>query len=194
MKFSSKELLKHKRMDDLEKFISDNRADFDDKSPPARVWDAVEGEMQPKAKRVTFWRGFKVAAAVLLLLTTGAAMGIAFMNHQNASALASNSLTEEFLEVERYYQKEINVKVKKLASMKDYDSSVNEDLDQLDISINELKSEIADAPKGSEAEIISTMINNYKTKVELLERILDRMENNNRTTDDKNIQNESTNI
>ena len=180
-------------MDNLEKFISQNRADFDDKSPPARVWDKIDIKKQPKSKKISFWRGFKVAAAVLLLLTSGAAMGIAFMNSQNASTLASNTLTDEFLEVEQFYQKEINVKVKKLASMKDYDTSVNEDLDQLDISINELKSEIADAPRGSEAEIISTMINNYKTKVELLERILDRMENN-KNTDDKNIQNESTNI
>lgn len=181
-------------MDNLEKFISQNRADFDDKSPPDRTWRAIEKEVHPTAKRITFWRGFKVAAAILLLLTTGAAMGIAFMNSQNASTLASNSLTEEFLEVERFYQKEINVKVMQLASMKIYDTSVNDDLAQLDVSINELKSEIADAPKGSEAEIISTMINNYKTKVELLERILERMENNKKTTDDKNIQNESTNI
>ena len=180
-------------MDNLEKFISQNRADFDDKSPPARVWDKIDIKKQPKPKKISFWRGFKVAAAVLLLLTSGAAMGIAFMNSQNASTLASNTLTDEFLEVEQFYQKEINVKVKKLASMKDYDTSVNEDLDQLDISINELKSEIADAPRGSEAEIISTMINNYKTKVELLERILDRMENT-KSTDDKNIQNESTDI
>ncbi len=180
-------------MDNLEKFISQNRADFDDKSPPARVWDKIDIKKQTESKKISFWRGFKVAAAVLLLLTSGAAMGIAFMNSQNASTLASNTLTDEFLEVEQFYQKEINVKVKKLTSMKDYDTSVNEDLDQLDISINELKSEIADAPRGSEAEIISTMINNYKTKVELLERILDRMENT-KSTDDKNIQNESTDI
>ncbi len=180
-------------MDNLEKFISENRADFDDKSPPARVWDKIEGKSKPEVKKITFWRGFRVAAAVLLLLTTGAAMGIAFMNNQNASSLASNTLTNEFLEVERYYQKEINVKVKRLTSMKDYDTSVNEDLEQLDLSISELKAEIADAPKGSEEEIISTMINNYKTKVELLERILDRMENNT-STEDKKRKNESTNI
>ena len=181
-------------MDNLEKFISKNREAFDDKSPPAHIWTKVEKEVYPQAKIITFWRGFKVAAAVLLLLATGAAMGVAFMNHQNAEQLAAGSLTDEFLEVERYYQQEINVKVKQLVSMKDYDQSVNEDLSQLDVSIQELKEEIADAPKGSEAQIINTMINNYKTKVELLERILNRMENSSTTTNNKNKQNESTDI
>ncbi len=181
-------------MENLEKFISKNRGAFDDKTPPDRVWQKVEAQLQPKAKRFVLWRGIKVAAAVLLLLTAGALIGISFTNYQQSGQLAEASLTDEFLEVERYYQQQVNQKVNQLVSMKNYDQSIDEDLDQLDVSIKELKEEIADAPKGSEAEMINTMINNYKTKVELLERVLEHMQGDSHNKTNKNKENESTNI
>jgi len=116
------------------------------------------------------------------------------MNHQQADQLAAQSLTEEFLEVEQFYQKQISSKVNQLASMSDYDQSVEDDLAQLDTSIQELKEEIAEAPKGSEAEIINTMIHNYKTKVELLERILSRKLDDSETNFNKSKKDEKINI
>ena len=40
-----------KRMDNLEKFIAQNRVDFDDKSPSARVWDKIDIKAKQNPKK-----------------------------------------------------------------------------------------------------------------------------------------------
>ena len=47
---------------------------------------------------------------------------------------------------------------------------------QIDELLEELKTELDNAVKGSEEQIINAMINNYQTKLAILERVLQRIQ------------------
>ena len=46
----------------------------------------------------------------------------------------------------------------------------------------ELRAELANAPAGSEERIINAMIYNYKAKLEILERVLEKIQSTNQGT------------
>jgi hypothetical protein len=59
------------KQDPLEKFVSDNRRQFDDEEPSPRVWDALESSLPSDVKKPhrlnTLWR---VAAAIALVVVS----------------------------------------------------------------------------------------------------------------------------
>ncbi|MFA6923344.1 MAG: hypothetical protein WC223_03730 [Bacteroidales bacterium] len=56
--------------DKLEKFISDNRREFDDKTPSSDVWSRIEKNIEQKKQKRINWLGilWKAAAAVLIFV------------------------------------------------------------------------------------------------------------------------------
>ena len=63
--------------DSLEKFITANRASFDDATPDLKVWSEIDRRLQTKsAPRIVRWRALRMAAAVAALLLIGAAAGL----------------------------------------------------------------------------------------------------------------------
>ena len=84
----------------------------------------------------------------------------------------------EFSEISKYYQQEVQQKKAKLASYQ-VDQSLEHDLQQLDELTKELKMEFEEAPAGTEEQIINAMISNYQTKLEILERVLERVQSTN---------------
>jgi len=65
---------------------------------------------------------------------------------------------------------------------------VRPDLQQLDEMFKELTQELENAPKGTEEAIINAMIKNYQAKVDILNRVLEKVEAVNapqKTTEDE---------
>ena len=179
-------------MDQLEKFILEHREDFDDVTPDLKVWGAIHQALEQKqtglfvastqslsnVKRMSLWRYVRYAAAVLLI-----AVGVHGMIwfKQNPASIASHivpsksvalqDISPEYSEVQQYYVRKIAQQTQEFNAKK-YDPSVNNDLNQLDEVTAELEAEMVNAPKGSREKIIATMINNYKTKMEILEKVL----------------------
>lgn len=181
-------------MDNLEKYILTNREDFDSQSPPKSIWEKIDKNLQPKkSKRITLWSSLRIAASVLLLLAAGAMGGIYFSNTQINDQAANSKVQNDFLEVESYFQDEINQRIVRLTSMNQYDESVQSDLTQIDEFLEELKSEIKAAPAGKEEQIISAMINNYQTKIDVLEKIIDKI-NSNKNINSKKEKDETINL
>ncbi|MDX1665605.1 MAG: hypothetical protein R3350_00160, partial [Saprospiraceae bacterium] len=58
--------------------------------------------------------------------------------------------------------------------------SVMRDLDQVDLVVEELKSELKNAPEGREEQIIANLILSYQAKLEILERVLNRVQMHNK--------------
>lgn len=174
-------------MDNLEKFIKDNRKDFDQSVPKLKVWAAINSELdQPKkAKRISLWKYARMAAAVLVLLGTGAMLGNYFSNGQNQQASALSEVSPEYAELEQYYRMQVNQKRSQLAHYK-YDVSINDDIGQLEKLMEDLMKELEEAPLANDERIINAMINNYQTRVAILERVLQRLQSNNQ----KNIKKE----
>lgn len=183
--------------DSLENFISQNREAFDQEVPNLRVWAEIDKKMagEPeKGKRRTMWRYAWRTAAAVLLLTTGALIGLKVTQNSFENQLATtNGVAKEYLEMETHYKSQVNQKVALLANYNE-DSSINEDLQQIDEFLIELKNELKTTPKGSEEQIINAMINNYQTKLAILEKVLERIQSTNQETINKTEENERIDI
>ncbi|MEM1321987.1 MAG: hypothetical protein AAGG75_17135 [Bacteroidota bacterium] len=171
--------------DNLEKFIADNRQEFDSDIPSLKVWAQIDKQLdhrKPKNKRLTLWKLAGIAAAVAVLLTVGAAIGFQ-MNDGAGAMVADSELATEIDEMERYYKEQINQKAARLASL-NYEGkgAVNADLEQLATLFDELKMELANSPKGAEEQIINAMINNYQIRIDILEKVLNNIESTNQKT------------
>ena len=163
--------------DDLEKFIQENRAAFDERMPSLKVWASIDKQLaqKPTQQRVSIFSIVRKVAAVLAIMTMGGLLAIYFLNTQNGEEKDIAQLHPDFEEIESYYQSAINQKVAQLTSL-EYDPSIQEDLEQLDEFLEELKIALHESPKGKEEEIINAMINNYQTRMKILERVLDQIE------------------
>ncbi len=167
--------------DNLEKFILENRAAFDDEKPRADLWQAIESNLEPKEEQkrriIPIWRYARAAAAAVILIGTGILIGHK-MSAPTDNALVMDEIFPEYTEMEQYYQAEVS---EKFAQLTKYNVSpaIVQDLEQLDQIQQELKEDLANAPKGSEEQVINAMIKNYQTKLAILERVLDRIQSTN---------------
>ena len=97
---------------------------------------------------------------------------------------------KKFNEAEEFYTRTINYKIDEATDM-GVDQDVLSDLQKLDEVYNELKSEMINSRDKDKEEIIKLLINNYKTKIDILELIINKTKN---YKDEKSIDLESINI
>lgn len=167
----------------LEHFIQSNRADFDTATPSFRVWSEIDKTLHPQQTQRTFKlvsirRVLSVAASVLLLLAVGAAAGIYYMKNQvqeMATVASLEDISPEYAEMVRYYDEQIKEKAQQV-SLQTSDKTVFEDLKAVDKAMAELENELARAPKGAEEQIVANLIKSYQIKLNLLERVLERIQ------------------
>lgn len=168
-------------MDRLEEFIIDNRAAFDKDIPSLKVWAHIDQQLEKKqAPRIRSLRILSVAAAIALILSAGCAIGF-YLNSSAAAPMAERSLADvapEFAELEQYYASQVSLKMQELATYQHADV-VRSDMQQLDQLFQELATELDKAPEGAEERIINAMIDNYQTKLEILERVLEKIQSTN---------------
>jgi hypothetical protein len=169
----------------LEKFVQENRTAFDDKLPSAMLWEGISDKLneleteEPQGKIVSLrsrvYRYVSIAAIGLVLLTVGGLIG-SYLTQQQTDNLTFGAINEEYEELENFYSQKVNLKVTELKKYR-FDKNLIDDIDELDIAFAELEKELT--KQGVEVdndEIINEMIENYQTKIEILERILNRLE------------------
>lgn len=166
---------------DLETFIRRNREAFDQAEPGQMLWDNISGQLpKPKVIKVHIgWqRHLMRIAASLLLILTGIGGGIWYERQGNAnSGMAMSEVSDEYAELEQFYRRKINQKQEKLATFTGHQASdVYEDLEQLDGIMEQLRQELATVPPGNREQVVRAMIENYKAKTAILQRVLERLE------------------
>ncbi len=168
----------------LENFIAENRAAFDRAEPPGRVWQAVEAALEAKKekpKRKIFFlpTNFKMMAAAASLVLFGAVAGWFFGQkgaEKGEPEIALATFSPEAAEAERYFSRQINSKKAALASQPFHSDQVEKDLDAIDQAMAELKSELANVAPDRREQVVNALIENYKIKLSILERVLDHAE------------------
>ena len=165
----------------IESFIKNNREEFDQALPSLKVWADIDKALEQKnARRFTIWRATRVAAAVVLLMVSGALISNYWQSSRETELASSiETANPEYAEMVQYYTDQVNNKYQQLVSL-NAAVNVEEDLQQVDQVMEELKAELKDAPKGSEEQIIASLVMSYQTKVEILERVLERIQTTNR--------------
>lgn len=163
--------------DKLEKYIAENRGSFDDKEAPSLLWDAIEREIKaPPAKMYSLRFIMSIAASAIILLGVGLGMGM-YMSKPNIEdrLIAAHP---DYLEAEQHYQHQINVKLNQVKSL-GVDEYVTPGLSELDAVYQELKNELLNSGVKNDEVIVEAMIDHYKSKLEVLEVVLNKLQNKN---------------
>ncbi len=167
-------------MDNLEKYISQNKEAFDMEVPSLNVWAGIQEQMEEvPVRRLRVWKQWRFAATVALLVVAGGIVGSYLNSAPTAKTLSD--LSPEHAEMERYFNSQVNSKMAQLATYKK-DQTVQADLADLDAIYAELQKELQHVPEGKEEQIIEAMINTYQTKIDILETVLEKVQSINSTT------------
>ena len=165
---------------DVENFVRANRADFDTDIPNLKIWAAIDKTINKSAeKRLAFWQWTRHIAAAIALLIIGAGGGYYLKTKQEAAKIAQEveQISPDFRETEQFYKQKVQTQLVKLAAFQpETDPSVLADLRQIDEMQKQLKQELEDAPISTREEIVKRMIDNYKIKLGILERVLEHIE------------------
>lgn len=164
--------------DKLEKYIAEHKSEFDQDTPPPMVWMNLEKHLDENNNKDTtakvvqmpgIMRIMQVAAMFIVVMGVGLLIGLQ-LNKGNTYA---NSNLEEFVEAEKHYNKEIDKMwtVVKASSIEEKEN-IEEDLNSLDAVYNELKNELITNPNNNTDHVVNAMINNYRAKIDILETVL----------------------
>lgn len=172
--------------DKFENFIKDNADEFNDQQPfeghEARFLKKLEKKQNSGRKKVYM---FMRVAAVFVM-----AFGLGYLynatndiTNTDIPQVASESLTieeiaPEIAEAETYYQQVLTVKQEIVEDYKAADKNVVEsylsELDLLEGAYDELRKELVNNYRDE--RIINSMIINYRTRVEILEALINQLE------------------
>jgi len=184
------------KMDNLEQFIRDNREEFDTAVPSLKIWSELDKQLpQPavkkEAKRISIRRFLSIAAAVTLLIGFGIGIGFTLSPSSDQGAVTLSDLSPEYAEVEQYYATQVDSKLARLASYKATTPEIQADLAELDQWMQDLQKELSIVPKSKEEAVVNDIIDLYKTKVAILEKLLDSIQSSNQKN---SIQHETVDI
>jgi hypothetical protein len=171
-------------MSRLEKFINDNREEFDDAIPSEKVWKNIAGSVNKKnGKLIALSPLLKwTAAAVLIVATT---IALLFLNKKTApeTAIAAGTDTTitDLLALAPEAAPEMNQFAKLIALKQDELKRIAreepllyqkfaKDIDQLDSSYNNLKNKLSVTPNRE--MLIEAMIQNLQLQLNVLNQQL----------------------
>lgn len=148
--------------DELERFVSKNRASFDSTAPPERIWSRIDEKLR---RKTSIWpRVWKVAA--MLFMASTAYLLI------DRSATVNNELVmpEEFRQAEAYYISQISQRREIIEQELDAEerAAFLKEIDVLDSMYVELKKTYR--LNASSDRITNALINNLQLRADILDR------------------------
>jgi len=171
-------------LDKLEKYVTENRDQFDHHDPDPEIWKKIEKSIGPKHAfnwKVTLLRAAGVAAIFALSF-----MASEFIHRLRNDDLQADRfpgrgkeiVIPELKEAEAYYTGIINEKLEEMKPIMLNCPSLQEDLQmdfsELDSIYLELKNDLRD--NIANEEVIQAIIDNYRLKIEILEAMLEELE------------------
>ena len=162
-------------MNNLEQFIRENKDQFDDQRPDRSIWLEIERNFDKPTENKNIFRlsFFKIAASVVLILSVGVVIGINYSASSKEMNYTISPEMKQYKETEAFYNTQVSRKLDQLTDPT-IKRNVENDLKQLDEIYNELKSEMLNTQYANSSMMIDAMIQNHKTKVEILENILNK--------------------
>lgn len=176
------------KIDDLEKFVQEERELFDVKIPAEKIWENISKQVNPHTLRTVWYRSnlFRSIAAGFTLLVIGGTLGFLLANKKDPPLWNNGMASKPFTDFEMASQKSINEKLFQLREL-NAEESIFSDLQQIDRSMEELKKELERIPSGQEKIILEQLKRGYQTKINILDKIIYRLESKTQKQDEKAI-------
>jgi hypothetical protein len=134
-------------------------------------------------KQINIMRVMQVAAMFVVVMGVGLLIGMQINKNGNTY---NSPYLDEFVEVEKHYNKKIdNMWATVKATGVEESEDVEEDLKSLDAVYNELKEELLSGKGSNTNEVVNSMIKNYRTKINILETVLNKKNQQINIEDDK---------
>jgi hypothetical protein len=177
-----------KKKDDLEKFIEQQRELFDVKIPNEKIWENISKQVNSHKMRIVWYRSnlFRSIAAGFTLIVIGGSIGFPIANKKESPLWNIGIASETFIDFEMASQKSINEKLFQLREL-NAEESIFSDLKQMDRSMEELNKELERIPLGQEKIILEQLKRGYQTKIDILDKIIHRLEPKTQKQDEKAI-------
>ncbi len=167
-------------MDDrIERFITENREEFDFRDPDPGVWTAIENRIRPRRK--TGWRLIlQRAAIVAIIFAASYTVNEMVHRYRNTGLRALNKKEKQetgipgLKEAEAYYNERVNQKMDELRPIISncpwLEDELKFDMSELDSVYADLKNDLKDDMANQ--EVIEAIIDNYRLKISILESLL----------------------
>ena len=173
-------------MGKMEEFIKNNREAFDIHEAPDKLWEKVEKRLQNNSSRNRLKIWLQRAAVVIVIFSMAFALS-EFIHRNNpkqvilTAAKEQASIPQELKETQAYYETRINARMKEMkpmfASYPGMEAEVHKDFSQLDSICADLKKDLKD--NIANQQVLEAMIENYRTKLNILETLLENLKRKN---------------
>lgn len=187
----------------LERFVQEQRANFDVMEPSAAIWDKIEDRIAKKRSFFNYSFMWKAAAIIIVfgfsfwaqlqieetpsITSTGViqnrdiAVAETIGNKETpAIAKTIEPVIPEFVETEKYYSRKVNNTMKELkvylVKYPEVAVDMKKDIAELDSVYRVLKRDLGD--DVAQEEILKAMIQNYRMKLQILEDIKNELMQN----------------
>ena len=167
-------------MDSLKEFTQQHREAFDTHRPGQMVWKSLEMELDkhteiPKVvsvKRLSRWARLSMGIAACVILLAGLGLGMLL---QQQSYRHDHAAIQELKAAEAYYNVRLDSKKKEL-QLSNPTIEYEDELQELDIIYEELRAELLKDPDANTDLLINSMKRNFETKLEILDRIQSKLD------------------
>jgi hypothetical protein len=174
---------------DLDKFIRENRTDFDRKAPSEGLWASIESKLpepQPvKRKEFSLGKAFRMAASVVFLIGFGYLIGQYWrpVTEQSEIAKLSPKYAKEVMQYTIFIS-EKRAELKRLTTEKPaLFEEFKTELNDLEIEYQSLKDSLPKNP--NQEELLGAMITNLEWQLNILNQQLEIIRRINENTDEK---------
>lgn len=172
-------------MDNLEKFIRNNRNDLDRYDPSPEIWERIRKDTGNR--KIVLWKWSAAAAVAVIVIGIGFIFYTRLQNN-NLQIEASNSYQQQLGETEFFYNSMINSLYEEakplLTKNPDIEKELRADMDHIDRMCSEIKKDLKD--NVANQEVIEALIQNYKIKILLLEDMLSKMKESEKEPEKRN--------
>lgn len=161
--------------DSLEKFIVENKEEFNTEDAPLFLWDDIELKLRQR-KRKALYRSLSVAASVLIVF----ASSILFIQHKQVNTTEADTIVNpEVMEAQTQFSSLIELKKSEINQYKNTQpelvNELNNQLTELQKNYNLLIPQLKDENKKE--IIVQALIENLQMQLEILNRSLEIVQN-----------------
>jgi hypothetical protein len=168
-------------MDRLEEFIRQNREELDQLNPPEEIWLSIR---KNSVKRKPFVKWISIAASLIIISGTSLLLMRSGLNKSGSEGFQS------LKETEIYYNNLVNSLYTEatplLSGYPEMKKELTEDITTLDSIFMDIRKDLKD--NVANQEVVEALILNYRTRIRILEEMLELLKDNDNPEKKKNYE------